>query len=97
MSLKEDQVPVSKLNDCRTCQDERTWASHRSDYFSPGFVANPEGVQPEALGIFCRIMYWLGILHELDHPVSLTDYSESIKTSDFPINPPPPGEASDDR
>ena len=42
-------------------------------------------------------MYWLGILHELDHPVSLTDYSESIKTSDFSINPPPPGEASDDR
>ena len=97
MRLKEDQVPVSKLNDCRTCQDERAWTSHSCDYFYPGFAANPVGVQPGALGFFCRLMYWLGILHELDHPVSLTDYAESNKTGDFSISPPPPGEASDDR
>ena len=97
MSLKEDQVPVSKLNDCRTCQDERTRSSHRTDYFYPGFAANPEKVQPVALSFFSRVMYWLGILHELDHPVSLTDYAESIKTGDFFISPPPPGEASGDR
>ena len=76
---------------------ERTWASHSSDHLYPGFAENPEGVQPGALGIFCRVMYWLGILHELDHPVSLADYAESIKTGDFSISSPPPEEASDDR
>ena len=88
-------MPVYKLNDCRTCQDEKTWASHRSDHFYPGFAANPDGVQPKALGFLCRVMYSLGILHELDHPATLTDYGESIKTGDFSISPPPPEEASD--
>ena len=47
MSLKEDQVPVSKLNDCRTCQDERTWASHRSDYFSLASSQTRRGSNPK--------------------------------------------------
>ena len=96
-SLKEDRVPVSKLNDCRTCQDDRTTSSHRTEYLYPGFAANPQEVHPVALISFLRVMYWIGILHELDHPVSITDYAESNKTGDFSISPPPSGEASDDR
>ena len=94
MSLKRKQVPVSTLHDCRTCQDEQTWASDRANYFFPGFAANSERVEPGALGYFCRVMYWLGILHRVEHPVALVDYAEAIKTGDFSIAPPP--EASDD-
>ena len=96
-SLKDDQVAVFELNDCHTCQDERNWTAHRAEHFFPGFAANPEGVPLGAVGYLCRTMYWLGILHNLDHPVSLTDYAESVKTGDFSIGPPPHGEASDDR
>ena len=94
--LERDQVPFSKLGDCRACQDERDWADHRFEQLYPGFAANPEGVQPQVLAFFCRTMYWLGILHDLDHPVALTDYGESIKTGDFSISPPHQAEASDD-
>ena len=89
MTLKRNQVPVSKLNDCHTCQDEETWARQRVNYLLPGFTGNPEGVQPVALGFLLRAMYWLGILHELRHPVSLTDYAEAVKTGDFSISPLP--------
>ena len=88
ITLKENQVPVSTLNGCSTCQEEQTWASQRTEYFFPGFATNLEGVQPTVLKFLCRVMYWIGILHELDHPVSLTDYAESVKTGDFSINLP---------
>ena len=94
--LKDDQVSVFELHDCRTCQDERNWAVHHIEHFFPGFAANQEGVQPTAVVYLCRTMYWLGILHDVDHPVSLTDYGERVKTGDFSIGPPPHGEASDD-
>ena len=96
MSLKRAQVPIHKLNDCLTCQDENAWAANRAHYLFPGFAGNPEGVQPEPLAKLCRVIYWLGILHELEHPVPLTDYAEAIKTGDFYISPPPLGEASND-
>ena len=96
MNLKRDQVPVAKLHDCRTCQYERDLAVHRTDYLFPGFATNPERVQPAVLNSFYMGIYWLGMLHALDHPVALTDYAESNKTGDCSISPPPPGEASDD-
>ena len=96
-SLKRDRAPVSDLNGCRACQDEEAWAWQRVNHLFPGFAGNPEGVQPVALGFLYRAMYWLGILHELEHPVSLTDYAEAVRTGDFSVSSLPPGAAGSDR
>ena len=81
--LKKARTPVAELGGCRTCQDERDQILRFAGHLSPSFAANPERIEPKVLGICCRLMHWLGILHDLEHPVSLGDYSEAMKTGDF--------------
>ena len=82
--LKKARTPVLlDLHGCRTCQDERDQILRFAEHLSPSFAANPEHINPGVLGICGRLMYWLGILHELEHPVTLGDYSEAMKTGDF--------------
>ena len=82
-SLKENQVEVSKFNDCVSCQSERESAAVYLSNTYPDLDDSPEWLQPELTAYFCKVMHWLGVLHELEHPVSLTDYSVFLTTGDI--------------
>ena len=81
--LKRSGVPVAELHGCRPCQDERERILRFAGHLSSSFAANPEHIEPGVLAVCCRLMHWLGVLHDLEHPVCLADYAESMKTGDF--------------
>ena len=83
LRLKRDPARVNSLNQCGTCQDERVKATLRVDLHFPGYVENPERVPLEAIEMLSIGMYHIGVLHDLEHPVSLTDYVETTKTDDL--------------
>ena len=81
-SLKNNQVRVSQMGGCVSCQSEKESASSRLSIAYLDRFATPEWLPPQLIAHFCKLMHRLGVLHELEHPVSLPDYDLFLKTGD---------------